>query len=744
MFSLFVLAFLLMPAVILAQQKLYLLEKMPEIYKAPVTVAVGKINPSLYKVTGDLTVQSFTVSPSTINTGDVVMSVIRWVSVSGGTLKVRLPYPGGAVDSTIINAIAGTVYETRFWHSVFVVGIHTLTVSVIKGSETATATATLVVNGPVNHLPTLTLNPGGPYTVAENSTLSVSLIGSDPDIGDALTYSLSASPFMTGATLNPTTGAFSWTPGYGTAGTYNVTFRVTDNHGATATVNTTITVVRFNLPPVIDSFSGTTSLTVGQTESYSAVTYDPDGKYLVNTIEWFDGTPNYTSVQNGTINGQVFTDAVSHTFNTPGTYPVRLTTTDANGASVYSILNVVVNPVINYSPVWTRVPYNMNILIGTVATLDYAATDADNDQLIFGASIVQGNGSIYLAPNPGPNTWRLIFTPSAVGVTDIQASVSDQRGGQIWHNVTITVLPNNQPPIITLFDIPSTVVAGTKFNTIIKGRDPDGKSLVISLGIWHVSSGGATSSLVVGAANNEELTKVFTDLILFDPGMYTAVATITDINGATDTRSYNFNVVPANKKPIFEFVGYKGKVYIGGSQDIDLIVCDDNNSLTFKVKYFMLPNTLVAALPDVVQNITPNISNSVKFAPYYPPQTGSYRCELYMTDGQLFEITEFTFVVETVTRVEEFGVPSNYSLSRNYPNPFNPTTTIKFGLPVSDYVSLIVYDLLGREVATLVNENKPAGYHTVEFNAGNLPSGVYLYKLSAGKFSKTEKMILMK
>lgn len=85
-----------------------------------------------------------------------------------------------------------------------------------------------------------------------------------------------------------------------------------------------------------------------------------------------------------------------------------------------------------------------------------------------------------------------------------------------------------------------------------------------------------------------------------------------------------------------------------------------------------------------------------------------------------------------------------YRLEQNYPNPFNPTTNISYVLPKAENVSLKVYDVLGREVATLVNEVKAAGAYTVPFNASNLSSGVYFYKLQAGSFVQTKKMMLVK
>ena len=118
--------------------------------------------------------------------------------------------------------------------------------------------------------------------------------------------------------------------------------------------------------------------------------------------------------------------------------------------------------------------------------------------------------------------------------------------------------------------------------------------------------------------------------------------------------------------------------------------------------------------------------------------------------GYGYEITvTYKNLISSVTNENETQI--KYSLSQNYPNPFNPSTTIKYTFPnvnlrvtKGSRVQLKVYDVLGMEVATLVNEEKPAGSYEVNFNASQLSSGVYLYKLQAGSFRQTKKMILIK
>ncbi len=93
---------------------------------------------------------------------------------------------------------------------------------------------------------------------------------------------------------------------------------------------------------------------------------------------------------------------------------------------------------------------------------------------------------------------------------------------------------------------------------------------------------------------------------------------------------------------------------------------------------------------------------------------------------------------------ENENLPTKFQLSQNYPNPFNPSTVISYQLTVNSFVTLKVYDVLGREVSTLVNGKQNAGYHSITFDGGNLPSGVYLCHIQAGTFSATRKMLLLK
>ncbi|MBZ0200005.1 MAG: T9SS type A sorting domain-containing protein [Ignavibacteriaceae bacterium] len=121
-----------------------------------------------------------------------------------------------------------------------------------------------------------------------------------------------------------------------------------------------------------------------------------------------------------------------------------------------------------------------------------------------------------------------------------------------------------------------------------------------------------------------------------------------------------------------------------------------------------------------------------------------YRLKQIDNDGTFAYSKTITVDLTTNNSIEDKGIPTVYSLSQNYPNPFNPSTTIKFGLPESGLVDLRVYNNLGEEVARLVNNELAAGYHETTFEASNLSSGMYIYKLISGKFTQTKKLILLK
>lgn len=212
----------------------------------------------------------------------------------------------------------------------------------------------------------------------------------------------------------------------------------------------------------------------------------------------------------------------------------------------------------------------------------------------------------------------------------------------------------------------------------------------------------------------------------------------------------------------------------------DSVLVDSNSTIT-GINFFVSPESDSGA--DYVSgNVSDNSGNSIKGAMVFAINSnqevsgfaitnasgsyvipglvpGSYTIQsdyLGYTSGQSQNVSldytanysgsaSFVLSPEGVTSVESIpSFPKAFKLNQNYPNPFNPSTIISYSLPVNSFVTIKVYDIIGREVATLVNKNMTVGDHKVTFNAAGLSSGIYFYQIRAGNFVQTKKMILMK
>src|SRR5690606_38251441 len=130
-------------------------------------------------------------------------------------------------------------------------------------------------------------------------------------------------------------------------------------------------------------------------------------------------------------------------------------------------------------------------------------------------------------------------------------------------------------------------------------------------------------------------------------------------------------------------------------------------------------------------------------------QLGKLANGKYMVKGSSDYMSKLSALMKKHFGVEdknskEIFIPSEYSLFQNFPNPFNPVTRIRYDIPKAENVELKIYDILGREVANLVNETKPAGRYEVEFNASDLASGIYIYRIETPDFTKSQKIILVR
>jgi hypothetical protein len=127
---------------------------------------------------------------------------------------------------------------------------------------------------------------------------------------------------------------------------------------------------------------------------------------------------------------------------------------------------------------------------------------------------------------------------------------------------------------------------------------------------------------------------------------------------------------------------------------------------------------------------------------YGQPLAGFMQNDSFHIHAGFWPLTSFSPVTSVDRREDHF--PHQFRLDQNYPNPFNPVTQIRFSIREENNVRLVIYDLLGRKVADLINETIQPGEYTVNFEAGNLPSGVYIYRLQSGSYVNQKRMILLK
>jgi hypothetical protein len=215
------------------------------------------------------------------------------------------------------------------------------------------------------------------------------------------------------------------------------------------------------------------------------------------------------------------------------------------------------------------------------------------------------------------------------------------------------------------------------------------------------------------------------------------------------------------------------------SFDPDFVLIDGSTTSTFKAHVTSPPDSIhtvtIEAFKDGAQQFR---GIAADYTPFYPelvddgtlgdetagdgyycnntvradlPETpiGSYTIRLVAVNSTLKEITmvdaePFSILEQTTSIKEPVSLATEFRLYQNYPNPFNPTTIINYELPITNYVELSIYNLLGQKVTILVSERQKAGHHQVEWDASGFSSGIYYYRIEAGEFQDVKKMVLLK
>ena len=475
------------------------------------------------------------------------------------------------------------------------------------------------------------------------------------------------------------------------------------------------------------------------------------GTYGSGVFRSTDNGNTWTQINNGLTNIYVYSLTVSSNgYIFAGTTNDMFRSTD-NGnnwtscsfrASIYSFAtSSVANSAIyaavgNYSNIYRSTDngnnWNRMLYFNTVGLPDnYFTSIAINSK----GNILAGNNyywGVYRSTDNG-NTWTQLYT-----------------GG--LSNIHVVSLAINSA---------DDIFAGTESDGVFRSTDNGNTWTQINTGLTdsYIRALAINSGEFIFAGTNNG-NGVFRSV---EPTAYSLAVTAS--NGTViknpDQAGYNFGTtvtLTATPATGYSFTAWSGDAT--GSTNPLAVTINGNKNITANFAINRYTVTLTASPKNggtVSGSGIYDYGSSVTIAAVAKNITGSKFQFINWTENgiEISKNTSYTFNITAnknlianfldITSVEdEGGIPTKFVLSQNYPNPFNPSTTIRYNLPKEAMVSIKVYDMLGREMKTLIKEYKSAGSYNVEFNASNLTSGIYFYRLTAGDFTQVKKLVLMK
>jgi hypothetical protein len=223
----------------------------------------------------------------------------------------------------------------------------------------------------------------------------------------------------------------------------------------------------------------------------------------------------------------------------------------------------------------------------------------------------------------------------------------------------------------------------------------------------------------------------------------TAATAVTDLHGNDRTLAVTLTPPPNGPLPI-QLASFVASSVVPGQTTLRWTTLSEINNYGFEVQKAADKSATFQSITGafIAGNGTTTAKHDYSYVDMSYATGNVYRLKQIDLTGS----SHFTDAVDPlgVTGVAPRALPTVYSLSQNYPNPFNPSTVIEFALPKDAHVTLEVYNVIGQKVMTLVDEVRPAGYHSVKLDGTNLSSGMYLYRLTTGQQTFIKKLLLMK
>jgi len=353
---------------------------------------------------------------------------------------------------------------------------------------------------------------------------------------------------------------------------------------------------------------------------------------------------------------------------------------------------------------------------------NYGGTEFD----YLNSSAINGNGKVYFTGNHKSTPAQFEpFTTNIVGNYDL------------WIGEMYYITPPSAPIILAVEDIPND--QGGKVRIQFTGSE-----LTKSFSIWRLIEGTEDWD-AVGSFNGISNSKYsYVSPTLGDSTDQGIVWSTFKVTAHSNASLDYFMSDPASGYSIDNLAPAvpAGIIAIGHEDRVE-IAWDDNEDKDFQF-YAIYRSTDSEFNPDTMNTATyTTIESSFDDASVELGKTYYYSIVAVDFSGNKSEYSENIFALVTDI-ASDMEIPTVYELGQNYPNPFNPSTVIKFSLPESGLVTLKVFNILGQEIMTLVNEVRAVGNYEVSFDASNLTTGMYVYRIESGEFTATKKMMLVK
>ena len=502
-----------------------------------------------------------------------------------------------------------------------------------------------------------------------------------------------------------------------------------------------------NLKAVIDSVRLVpSSPRLNDTVKVSCYGRDPDGKSVSWHIIFGNGSSSIWQTRLTANNGDMTSFQSTAVYAAAGTYQITVEAVDQAGDTTRAPFLITVSLPANLPPQIISVVGDSVVTLGQAGNYTVTGYDPDGTRGSFDAIWNDGTQAVpvvRLVATVGSSMQvQLSKSWSATGVYSVQFRITDNDGAVATQAFTVRVPSANQAPVIDSVVVWATkpLVGDTILSTVY-ARDPDGRRLASSFNPGDGGSVTATNviSTTVGAQVGIQFSHIYTVV-----GSYTATYTVADSLGYTASRTMLIPISVRAQGP--KIVNQNGPASIGRGVSFTFkFAALDSNGRNLNGEIVDWGDGAVSG-PQLL--VASSVGGIVEFSFSHSYATaGNKQISMKVTDAEgMTDQATWTIFVSTVTGVEmmDGSVPTQFALGQNYPNPFNPATTIEYALPRSSFVSLRVYNLLGVEVRTLVQEEQPAGRFRASFDGSDLASGIYLLHIRAGGFTKTQKMVLTK